>query len=156
MSPQWWNEPIVYQKVDPVDGAAGDHRRRRLVGAAGGQDQADDGRHPLLGAARNDPAAALAGEVPFTAGDGRTWFDVALYLALLVSVIVALVLPACHAALSAALPDNTSGLVNPALLIAPIVLLVVIGLRDKTIFLAARGEQYLPALFFFTFCRSST
>ena len=23
------------------------------------------------------------------------------------------------------------------------------GLRDKTIFLAARGEQYLPALFFF-------
>jgi len=30
------------------------------------------------------------------------------------------------------------------------VLLVLIGLRDKTIFLAARGEQYLPALFFFT------
>ena len=53
-------------------------------------------------------------------------------------------------ALSAALPDNTSGLVNPALLIAPMVLLVLIGLRDKTIFLAARGEQYLPALLFFT------
>ena len=30
------------------------------------------------------------------------------------------------------------------------VLLVLIGLRDKTIFLAARGEQYLPALLFFT------
>ena len=28
-------------------------------------------------------------------------------------------------------------------------LLVLIGLRDKTIFLAARGEQYLPALVFF-------
>ncbi len=26
---------------------------------------------------------------------------------------------------------------------------MLIGLRDKTIFLAARGEQYLPALFFF-------
>jgi Transmembrane protein of unknown function (DUF3556) len=48
-----------------------------------------------------------------------------------------------------AVPDNTSGLVNPALLIAPIVLLVLNGLRDKTIFLAARGEQYLPALIFF-------
>ena len=46
-------------------------------------------------------------------------------------------------------PTNTSGLVNPALLVAPIVLLVLIGLRDKTIFLGARGEQYLPALFFF-------
>ena len=89
--------------------------------------------------------------MPFTDGDRRTWFDVALYLALLVSVVVALVLPGVHSdSLSAALPDNTSGLVDPALLIAPIVLLVLIGLRDKTIFLAARGEQYLPALFFFT------
>ena len=47
------------------------------------------------------------------------------------------------------MPANTSGLVNPALLIAPIVLLVLIGLRDKTVFLAARGEQYLPALIIF-------
>ena len=52
--------------------------------------------------------------------------------------------------MSQALPHNTSGLVDPTLLIAPIVLLVLNGLRDKTIFLAARGEQYLPALFFFT------
>ena len=66
-------------------------------------------------------------------------------------MIVPLVFPGVRSdSLSAALPDNTSGLVNPALLIAPMVLLVLIGLRDKTIFLAARGEQYLPALFFFT------
>ena len=57
---QWWNEPIVYQKVDPVDGAAGNHRRRRVVGTAGRQDQADDGRHPVLGAARHDQVAAVA------------------------------------------------------------------------------------------------
>ena len=35
------------------------------------------------------------------------------------------------------------------LVIPAIVLLVLNGLRDKTIFLAARGEQYLPALVFF-------
>jgi hypothetical protein len=35
------------------------------------------------------------------------------------------------------------------LVIPPIVLLVINGLRDKTVFLAARGEQYLPALVFF-------
>ena len=34
-------------------------------------------------------------------------------------------------------------------MIPAIVLLVVNGLRDKTVFLAARGEQYLPALVFF-------
>ena len=51
-----------------------------------------------------------------------------------------LLLPGVHSdSLSAALPSNTSGLVNPALLIAPIVLLVLIGLRDKTIFLAGPG-----------------
>ena len=88
--------------------------------------------------------------VPLTAGNRRTWFDVALYVALIVSVVVPLVLPGVHSdSLSAAIPSNTSGLVNPALLVAPMVLLVLIGLRDKTIFLAARGEQYLPALFFF-------
>ena len=55
------------------------------------------------------------------------------------------------------MPGNTSGLVNPALLIAPIVLLVVMGLRDKIVFLAARGEQYLPALIIFAaFAVSST
>ena len=66
------------------------------------------------------------------------------------SLAVALLSPGVHSdSLSKALPHNMSGLVNPALLVAPIVLLVLIGLRDKTIFLAARGEQYLPALVFF-------
>jgi len=51
--------------------------------------------------------------------------------------------------LSAAVPGNTSGLVRPALIIGVIVLLVACGLRDKIIFLAARGEQYLAALIFF-------
>ena len=88
--------------------------------------------------------------VPLTSGDRRTWFDVGLYLVLMVSVAVPLFSPGVHSdSLSAAMPGNTSGLVNPALLIAPIVLLVVMGLRDKIVFLAARGEQYLPALIMF-------
>ncbi|MBV9321899.1 MAG: DUF3556 domain-containing protein, partial [Mycobacterium sp.] len=65
-------------------------------------------------------------------------------------IAVPLLAPGIHSvSLSQALPDNTSGLVNPALLVAPMVLLVLIGLRDKTVFLAARGEQYVPAIFFF-------
>ena len=88
--------------------------------------------------------------MPFTNGDRRTWFDIGIYLALLASLAMALLSPGAHSdSLSKALPQNTSGLVNPALLIAPIALLVLIGLRDKTIFLGARGEQYLPAMLFF-------
>jgi hypothetical protein len=71
---------------------------------------------------------------------------VVLYLALIVAVAVPLVRPGVP---NPALPGDTSGLVDPALVIPAIVLLVINGLRDKTIFLAARGEQYLPALVFF-------
>ncbi len=53
------------------------------------------------------------------------------------------------ASLAAMLPENTSGLVQPAPVIAAIVLLVLVGVRDKTIALAARIEQYLPALVIF-------
>jgi hypothetical protein len=77
--------------------------------------------------------------------------DVALYLALIVSVIVPLVAPGVHSgSLSAAVPGNTSGVVSSLLIVPAIVLLVLNGLRDKIIFLAARGEQYLPALVLFT------
>ncbi|WP_172456955.1 DUF3556 domain-containing protein, partial [Nocardia farcinica] len=86
-----------------------------------------------------------------TAGDRRTWFDITLYLALLASLVVALVLPGVHSdSLAAVLPDNASGLIDPAVVVAPIVLLILNGLRDKVIFLGARGEQYLPALIAFT------
>ena len=73
-----------------------------------------------------------------------------LYLALLVALIVPVLLPGTpEPGLSAMLPDNDSGLVPPALLIAPLVLVVLLGLRDKTIFIAARTEQYGPALLIF-------
>ena len=147
---QWWNEPIVYQKVILWTVLL------ETIGIAGSWGPLAGKTKPMMGGilywARPGTIRLRPWRrVPFTAGNRRTWFDVALYLALIVSVIVPLVLPGVPSdSLSAALPDNTSGLVNPALLVAPMVLLVLIGLRDKTIFLAARGEQYLPALFFFT------
>ena len=147
---QWWNEPIVYQKAILWTVLL------ETIGVGGSWGPLAGKTKPMMGGilywARPGTIRLRPWRrVPFTAGNRRTWFDVALYLALIVSVVVPLVLPGVRSdSLSAALPDNTSGLVNPALLIAPMVLLVLIGLRDKTIFLAARGEQYLPALFFFT------
>ena len=153
--PAFWHVSRVVEPADrlpeghPVDGAAGDHRRRRIVGPAGRQDQADDRAASFLGAARHDPATAVAAGPVHRRQPAnlvrRRGVPGADHRA-----SCALVLPGVPSdSLSAVLPHNTSGLVNPALLIAPIVLLVVIGLRDKTMFLAARGEQYLPALFFF-------
>jgi Transmembrane protein of unknown function (DUF3556) len=73
---------------------------------------------------------AVFPRLPLLGGTRRSWLDVGLYLALLVLVFRALVAPALDAAL-----------------IVPIVVLVpVIGLCDRTIFLALRAEHYWTTL----------
>ena len=145
----WWDQPVVYQKLVLWTVLL------EVVGVAGSWGPIAGKFRPMTGGIlfwarpgtiRLRPWKA----VPGTDGDTRTLFDVVLYLGLVASLLTAVVLPGVpSASLSAVLPDNTSGLVAPWLMIAPIVLLVLCGLRDKTIFLAARGEQYLPAMVFF-------
>ncbi|RDH74219.1 DUF3556 domain-containing protein [Mycolicibacterium moriokaense] len=147
---QWWNQPIVYQKAVLWTVLL------ETIGVAGSWGPLAGKVKPMTGGIRfwARPGTIRLRPykwVPFTAGDRRTWFDVLLYVALLVAVAAPLVAPGVPSeSLSNVLPNNTSGLVSPALLVAPIVLLVLTGLRDKTIFLGARGEQYLPAMVFFT------
>jgi hypothetical protein len=89
--------------------------------------------------------------VPLTSGDTRTRLDVGLYLALLAALLTTLALPGrADSAITDAI-DANAGRIPAAPLIATIALLMVLGLRDKTIFLAARSEQWLPALVFFAF-----
>ncbi|MEV0685185.1 DUF3556 domain-containing protein [Nocardia sp. NPDC050378] len=146
---QWWNEPIVYQKLVLWTVLL------EAIGLAGSWGPLAGKFKPMTGgilywARPGSIRLRPWHRVPFTDGDSRTLLDVVLYLGLLASLAVALVAPGrTTTSLLDALPDNTSGLIRPALLIAPIVLLILCGLRDKTIFLAARGEQYLPALVFF-------
>ncbi|GAA1081131.1 MULTISPECIES: DUF3556 domain-containing protein [Pseudonocardia] len=145
----WWDQPVVYQKLVLWTVLL------EVVGVAGSWGPIAGKFRPMTGGIlfwarpgtiRLRPWKA----VPGTDGDTRTLLDVVLYLGLVASLLTAVVLPGVpSASLSAVLPDNTSGLVAPWLMIAPIVLLVLCGLRDKTIFLAARGEQYLPAMVFF-------
>ena len=95
--------------------------------------------------------APWPGKVPFTKGDERTVVDVFLYVALLAALVVSLALPGVHThGIDRALASN-HGLVAPAAIIAVIALLVTLGLRDKVLFIAARSEQYLPALIFMAF-----
>lgn len=68
--------------------------------------------------------------VPGTRGTWRQPVDVALYAGLLVALLWAL------------LSDGTRDGLPAAPVVAVLVLLVLLGLRDKTIFLAARSEVY--------------
>ncbi|CAJ1504524.1 DUF3556 domain-containing protein [[Mycobacterium] kokjensenii] len=146
---QWWNEPIVYQKVILWTVLL------EAVGVAGAWGPLCGKVKPMTGgilfwAKPGTIRLRPWSWVPFTAGDRRTRFDVAVYLLLLAVLAAALTGPGKYCdSLAQARPHNASGLVSPVLLGTIIVLLIVIGLRDKTVFLAARGEQYLPALFFF-------
>jgi hypothetical protein len=147
----WWNQPIIYQKLVvwtvllEALGVAGSW------GPLAGKFKPSTGGVLFWarpGTIRLRPWKA----VPFTDGDTRTAADVVLYLGFLAGLLAALALPGVHSSsLSAALPANESGLVAPPLMAALVVLFVVNGLRDKVIFLAARGEQYLPAFVFFAF-----
>lgn len=148
---RWWDEPIVYQKLIIWT------MFLETVGLAGSWGPLAGHFRPMTGGAlywarvgtiRMPP---WPGKVPGTAGDSRSPLDVVVYLALVVTLLVPVVLPGVpNASLSALFPANTSGLVAPTLMIAPLVLLALIGLRDKTIVIAARAEQYVPALVFFS------
>ncbi|MER5226725.1 DUF3556 domain-containing protein [Streptomyces flaveus] len=131
----WWDQPAVYQKLVLWTVFL------EALGVAGSWGPIAGKFKPMTGGilfwARPGTIRLRPWKrVPFTDGDRRTPADVVLYLAFLASLLTAVAAP-------------TDGLVRPALLIAPIVLYVACGLRDKTLFLAARGEQYLPALVFF-------
>jgi hypothetical protein len=68
--------------------------------------------------------------LPVLGGIQRTWLDAALYAANLLCLLRALVAPE----------------VTPALLLPSCVLIPLLGVTDKTLFLAARGEHYYVAL----------
>lgn len=92
--------------------------------------------------------------VPFTKGDSRTFVDVGLYFAFLLSLVAALAIPLAPGALN--FRDGVTGgwigfeagVINSTALIVAMVVWVLMGLRDKISFLAARAEQYLPVFLF--------
>jgi hypothetical protein len=91
-------------------------------------------------------------KVPGTKGDERTIVDVGLYTLLIASYVAAIAIPGqFDQELANAVGSDNEGLMATASVVPIIVLLVLMGLRDKIVFLAARSEQYLPALIFFAF-----
>ncbi|MDS1115245.1 DUF3556 domain-containing protein [Gordonia westfalica] len=146
---EWWNQPIVYQKAILWTVLV------EILGIGGSWGPLAGHFKPMTGGVlywlrpKTIRLPPWPGKVPFTKGDSRTPFDIAVYALILANLVVAIVLPGVtSSSLDAAMGDN-QGLVNPMLMYPLIALLVVIGLRDKVIFIAGRSEQYLPALIFF-------
>ncbi|MGV9788148.1 DUF3556 domain-containing protein [Streptomyces sp. NPDC003435] len=136
----WWSEPVVYQKLIVFT------LLWEVVGLGCGSGPLSSRFLPPIGSAlywlrpgtvRLPP---WPGRVPLTRGDRRGLVDVLLYAAVLASGVRLLL----------GRPDD-AGLLDPATAVPLIVTLAVLGLRDKTVFLAARGEQYGLSLLVFFF-----
>ena len=139
----WWSEPIVFQKVVLYT------MLFEVIGLGCGFGPLNNRFFPPMGSIlywlrpKTIRLPPWPQRIPFTKGTSRTPVDVLLYAALLVMLLVAL------------LSDGTGGVpgVLPMWQIWAIIgLLAVLGLRDKVIFLAARGEVYatLTVTFLFT------
>lgn len=131
----WWREPVAFQKlalwtllfeVSGLGGASGPLTARYVppIGASIYWLQPGTTRLP-----------AWPKRVPFTAGTTRSAVDVAMYAALLGTGVWALTQPA----------------LGRGELLPVVVLLPLLGLRDKTIFLAARAEVHWSYLIVFLF-----
>lgn len=135
----WWTEPIVFEKVVLYT------MLYEVVGLGCGFGPLNNRFFPPMGSIlywlrpKTIRLPPWPDRVPLTKGDTRTVFDAVLYGALLVVLLTAI------------FSDGTGPL--PALgteigvlpmwqIAAVLVLLAVLGLRDKVIFLAARGEVY--------------
>jgi hypothetical protein len=135
----WWTEPVVFQKVVLYT------MLFEVIGLGCGFGPLNNRFLPPMGSIlywlrpNTIRLPPWPGRVPLTKGDNRTPVDVVLYAALLVMLVVAL------------FSDGTGPVpaLNTDVGVLPVwqiwiilVLLALAGLRDKVIFLAARGEVY--------------
>jgi hypothetical protein len=146
----WWAQPIVYQKFIVFT------LLFEVLGLGCGSGPLTGRFMPPIGGflywlrPNTIRLPAWPGKVPFTSGDNRSVVDVALYAIVLGGGVWALLSPGHGGPVTAA---GDVGLLNPVTVVPTVVALAVLGLRDKTIFLAARGEHYWLKLlvFFFPF-----
>jgi hypothetical protein len=138
----WWTEPIFFQKVVVFTllfevlglGCGFGPLTLRFLPPVGAP------LHWLRpGTIRLPP---YPDRVPLTAGTTRTMLDVALYVAVILSALWLLLSPA----------EGPAGTIDPLRFLPLLAALVLVGLRDKTIFLAARTEVYgtLTLMFLFS------
>ncbi|MGV9802875.1 DUF3556 domain-containing protein [Mycobacterium sp. NPDC003449] len=136
---QWYTEPIVFQKVVLFT------MLFEVVGLGCGFGPLNNRFFPPLGSIlywlrpNTIRLPPWPGRIPLTKGDTRTPIDVMLYAALLVVLVIAIFSDG-----TGPIPElgSTVGMLPAWQIWSVLILLAVLGLRDKVIFLAARGEVY--------------
>ncbi|MCX8559543.1 DUF3556 domain-containing protein [Mycolicibacterium mucogenicum] len=134
----WWTEPIVFEKVVLYT------MLFEVIGLGCGFGPLNNRFFPPMGSIlywlrpKTIRLPPWPGRIPLTRGDARTPVDVLLYGALLVLLVVAL----CSDGTGPVLPGATVGVLPLWQIWAILGVLALAGLRDKVIFLAARGEVY--------------
>ena len=164
----WWTNPIVYQKFVVLA------MLLDAIGVGGSWGPLAGKFGPYTGGILfwSRPGTIKMSPykwIPFTGGNRRTLIDIFLYWGFLFSMATALLSPGQTAATLPALARFQAFLADPANgmpawlaqnadsflliqttpLIFAVAFLLLIGLRDKIIFLAARSEQYLLPIVFF-------
>ena len=135
----WWSEPIVFQKVVLYT------MLFEVIGLGCGFGPLNNRFFPPMGSIlywlrpKTIRLPPWPGHAPLTKGTARTPVDVALYAALLVMTLWALFSDGTEP-----IPelDTTVGVLPMCEIAVILGLLALCGLRDKVIFLAARGEVY--------------
>lgn len=144
----WWDQPIVYQKLIVWT------LLYEVVGLGCGSGPLTSRFNPPIGSIlywlrpgtiRLPP---WPDHVPLTRGDRRSGVDVALYAVVLGSAGWLLTRPGDGTVVPG---FGDVGLLDPVGVLPLVVSLAILGLRDQTIFLAARGEQYWLSLLVFFF-----
>lgn len=144
----WYNEPIVFEKVVLYT------MLFEVVGLGCGFGPLNNRFFPPMGSIlywlrpKTIRLPPWPTRIPLTRGDTRTPFDALLYGALLVLLVVAIFSDG-----TGPIPElGTTVGVLPVWQIGAILgVLAVLGLRDKVIFLAARGEVYASLAVCFLF-----
>ena len=136
---EWWTEPIVFQKVVLYT------MLFEVIGLGCGFGPLNNRFFPPLGSIlywlrpNTIRLPPWPNRIPLTKGDARKPLDVVLYAALLVVLVVALFSDGTGPVPSL---GTTIGVLPMWQIWTILGLLAVAGLRDKVIFLAARGEVY--------------
>jgi Transmembrane protein of unknown function (DUF3556) len=145
---EWWTQPIVYQKAVIFT------LLFEVLGLGCGSGPLIGRFWPPIGGLlywlrpNTIRLPPWPGKVPFTTGDTRAVIDVALYAIVLISGVWALLAPGYGGSVT---DSGDVGPINPMLVVPTIVALALLGLRDKTIFLALEWNVFFIFSLFYLF-----
>ena len=142
----WWDEPILYQKLMVWTILL------EILGLAATCGPLAFHFDPPIGGVlywwQNDTLRVppYPNHVPFTKGNRRTPWDTGLYKLIVFWLIMMLFLSGDQVD---GLPEGSAGVLPQWALVTYCCLILLMGLRDKIVFLSARSEQYVPTMLYF-------